>query len=142
MAMVRNQPRDGIHLRNDRCVLCGWYTKRCCPVPDLTDELLCVECGNTGVCELCTYNADDGSRRCGQCDLRAGAPALLIKINAFIEWYDLCDRLDLFQLCGNFTSRKQILREVIRRWVVVALVQQWLRRMVNRCLSNTVHQPA
>jgi hypothetical protein len=42
---VRNFPRDGITLMNDRCTLCGWFTG----AKSAEDASLCCECNNTGV---------------------------------------------------------------------------------------------
>ena len=113
---VRSQPRDGIWLRNQRCIHCGWLTKRCFPETDLPKEQLCVECRNTGVCLECTYLAHDGHLYCAECSPRLGIPAAVKNISDFLDWYGLDEKIDALQLCGHYISEKQIALEVFACW--------------------------
>ena len=113
---VRSQSSDGIWLRNERCVHCGWLTKRCFPETDLPEEHLCVECRNTGVCLECTYLAHDGHLYCAECSPRLGIPAAVKHISDFVDWYGLEEKLDALQLCGDYRSEKQIALEVFACW--------------------------
>jgi hypothetical protein len=94
---VRNSPRDGITLMNDRCTLCGWFTG----AKSAEDASLCCECNNTGVCSACSYVAADGRRLCGECELEEGSPHNLQSIIQFFDNSRVHDALDYLQTCGN-----------------------------------------
>ena len=47
---VRELPRDGFYLRNNRCDICGWLTRN----PSL-DKNLCDECSYNAICKECVH---------------------------------------------------------------------------------------
>ena len=96
---ARNQPRDGIVLRNDRCTVCRWMSGRQSAYPCHLN--LCVECDNTGICMACSYVSADGRRLCGNCDLEEDAPTRLKSIVRFLDESGLYDALDYLHSNGN-----------------------------------------
>ena len=101
---ARDQPQDGIVLRNNRCTLCGWMSGRKTAYPHHGD--LCVECNNTGICVACSYVTADGRRLCGVCDLENDAPTRLKSIDRFLNNSGLYDALEYLQLMGNHSIEK------------------------------------
>ena len=116
---MRNNPMDGVSCKHNRCDVCGWISRRRCIWGSrmyFAEAELCVLCGNVGVCESCMYVAHDGHIYCGACDLRPGAPSRLEDVAAFLDRYDLNDRIDQLQACGLFTVERQLLRDVFKTW--------------------------
>ena len=137
---VRNFPRDGITLMNDRCTLCGWFTG----AKSAEDASLCCECNNTGVCSACSYVAADGRRLCGECELEEGSPHNLQSILGFFNSSGVHDALDYLQSCGNHSIQKMankrmpnVMLHILVEWRHVARVSTagCKAKLLNVCLQ-------
>ena len=112
-AWCRNQPQDGITLRNSRCETCGWLTQR-----NYEDVEQCYECSNTGVCRQCTYRVPNNlvpasdrvdsnsamQQRCLQCDLLPGVQTITShqrNLHAFLD--SVYDKYDASYCFGAYS---------------------------------------
>ena len=114
--LARAQPRDGITLRNNRCVICGWLTRN-----RSVDEDLCDECSHNGICEECSHECG-GRRLCDLCmEPRDLSPArrLMDMIQA-----DVSNALECLTLSGPYFSAALdsgcYARSCFRAWRAVA----------------------
>ena len=138
---ARNQPRDGIMLRNDRCASCGWWSGRICVKFEALDT--CVLCDNTGVCENCLYVSTLDQRvYCMECEVQPGAPLYKTYFDQVRDMvYDRCDAMCLAGPCCAPRQHAIILQSAgccVLHGTVADVFRGWRKAVVdwNSCVCE------
>ena len=107
---MRNFPRDGVNMRNDRCTFCGWLTGN-----RYIDEEQCYECHNVAVCAQCTYQVPGKGTRCFECDLiKDLVNSDVVAMKGLSD--HVADAFDAWQGWGEFHPHYVLPKLAFRSW--------------------------
>ena len=115
--------RRNVFYRPTLCGFCGWLTRNMEYEYTLSSQedsdLRCDECDWSGGCLECTYSISAFQRCCALCSPRAETPARIRRMQEFLEFYDLNDRLDHMELRGDShptNTWKAFMLQIFKKW--------------------------
>ena len=124
---MRNEPRDGVNMRNDRCTFCGWLTGN-----RYIHEEQCYECHNVAVCAQCTYQVPGKGTRCFECDLiKDLVNSDVVAMKGLSD--HVADAFDAWQGWGEFHPRYVLPKLAFSHWKLHQRVCKSLEEEERRC---------
>ena len=124
---LRNSPRDGFQMRNDRCTFCGWLTGN-----RYIDADQCYECHNPVVCAQCTYQVPGKGTRCFECDLiKDLVNSDVVAMKGLSD--HVADAFDAWQSFGAFHSHHVLPKLAFSHWKLHQRVCKSLEEEERRC---------